>query len=259
MELFAKKQEMPEVYKNWEEGFGDSKEDILSFFEVFKGKVRVCVLRKDGHVAAQLCLIPVRAGQTEAEYLYAVTTNRAYRGQGACSLLLEKVCSLLNEEGKCGILVPADIGLVSFYEKRGFTKFCEEQIFCVKSDSQYRLSICPCTIEEYISLRDRMFFDENGVKIPECMAEYAIAGYLADGYRCATVLWEDTQYGILYRDDEKVLIQEITVPNAEKADRMARAFLAQTGKKEALFRYSYLTLGIHLPEKKSDFFNLVLD
>lgn len=266
MSLFAKKADMPEIYKNWEESFGDTKEEITAFFETFAGKVRVCILRKNGAVAAQLCLLPVRVMGYEAEYLYAVTTNRAYRGEGLCSYLLKEVSEMLKKEGKCGVLVPADTELQGFYKKRGFQEcFLPEKhvLRALTDDKEYvqGAKAKACSVQDYIAFRQQAFAGTRCVELSEDMLRYALDSYLQNGYRLAELVWQEKRYGILYREEENILIQELTASDSEEAQIAGAAFLAAIGKEEAFLQRSYLTMGIFLPKEtvENGYFNLVLD
>ena len=198
--LFATAADMPEIYKNWEDAFGDTKEEIAAFFEIFTGKVRVCVLRKDGAVAAQLCLLPVKLSGHEAEYLYAVTTNCAYRGEGLCTILLKEVSRLLEKERKYGVLVPADTELQEFYKKRGFQECfpAEKQVLrTLTNDKEYvqGAKTRACSVQDYIALRQQAFAGRSCVEAPEDMLRYALDGYLQNEYRLAELVWQEKRYG----------------------------------------------------------------
>lgn len=264
--LFAQKADMPEIYKNWEESFGDTKEEITAFFEAFAGKVRVCVLRKDGSVVAQLCLLPVKLLGHEAEYMYAVTTNRAHRGEGLCTILLKEVSRILKEEGKCGVLVPANTELQGFYKRRGFQDCFLPEKYILRArtnDKEYVQGVKAkaCTVQDYIALRQQAFAGKSCVEAPEDMLRYALESYLQSGYHLAELVCKEKRYGVLYREEENILIQEITAFGSEEAKRAGAAFLVAIGKEEAMLQRSYLTMGIYLPKEigLNGYFNPVLD
>ena len=261
MSLFAKMNDMPEIYRNWEEAFLDTKEEISDLFETFAGKVRVCILRKGDTVAAQLCLLPVKVMGHEAEYIYAVATNRAYRNEGLCTQLLKEVALLLKQEGKCGILVPADMKLQAFYKKRGFADFYFPESFIVRADERQTVKMAPCTVKDYIKLRQIAFRGKNCVEMPEDILQYALANYLSNGYRLSKIVWQEKEYGILYCKDESLKIQEITASDNWESREAGAAFLSAIGEKEAILQRSYRTMGIYLPKDtvQNGYFNLVLD
>ena len=261
MELFANETDMPDIYNNWEDSFGDTKEEIAAFFTALKEEVQVCVVRKEGVVAAQLCLLPISVGGKEAMYLYAVATNKAYRKKGLCTLLLKKVARWLESQNKCGILVPADISLQAFYHKRGFRHCFIEQRVLIQGKPADTLRIETCTVSRYIMLRKQAFLGKNCVEVSDRMLRYALEGYLQSGYQLGTCLWQEREFGVLYRETDKLFIQEITVFDEEEAKEATEVFVAGRGKREAWLQRSYPTMATGLPEEicKNGYFNLVLD
>lgn len=97
--------------------------------DIFENKLFGCcfkycrVLKENGSAAAMLFALPCSiygdGGVFSAVYIYAAATKAEYRGRGLMSSLIES----LKAEGKPLFLVPANAGLVSFYQKLGFVPF----------------------------------------------------------------------------------------------------------------------------------------
>ncbi len=261
MGLFAQETDMPDIYNNWEESFGDTKEEITAFFKSAGEDVRVCVIRKDGVVATQLCLLPVTVGGTDAWYLYAVATNPAYREKGLCTQLLKEVAQWLKKQETSGILVPADNNLQAFYKQRGFNEYYPAQKVLLRGVGEACIKIEECTVEHYIALRKQAFLGKDSVEVSEKMLRYALEGYLLTGYRLASFYVLQKEYGVLYLETEELFLQEITAFDKEEAKMAGEAFLCGIGKEKAWLQRSYLTMGVGLPEgiKEEGYFNLVLD
>ncbi|MGN0432107.1 MAG: GNAT family N-acetyltransferase [Lachnospiraceae bacterium] len=288
---FAKETDMPEVYRNWEESFGDTKEEIESFFKAFAGKVQVCIVKREGDVAGQLCLLPVQLfycnggslQAVKAAYIYGVATGKKYRRKGICTELLEDVKALLLKRGLCGVLVPAGKELEAFYEKRGFRRLFQEESIILQSDEAADkgiqdtatgeaedttdeesavssvTGIKESTVSAYIEYRNKAFAQSCRIQEPEGMIRYALETFLKEGGQCCEFIYKAGRYGILYRKTGE--IREITAGDTKEAVAVAKAFLKTLGKTEGVLRRSFPVYGIHLPKEKEErgYFNLVLE
>lgn len=269
MVCLALEADMPEVYRNWEVCFGDTKEEIQDFFETFGNEVQVYVMKKEAHVAGQLCLLPVQLHYTadgterivKAAYLYAVATVPAYRKQGICTQLLEEIKEILADKGMCGVLVPAEKALVAFYEKRGYQSCFEEQKIKIQVTERIDNTgvIKECDADTYISFRNKAFCGVCGVQESPEMVHYAVESFLAEGGQSFLFIYNQKTYGVLYQAPAQ--IRELTAADAEEATGAAKAFLQVMGKEEGILQRSFKTLGIHLPKgmDKKGCFNLVLE
>lgn len=275
----AKEADMPMVIQNWQEGFRDTKEEIMDFFSAFAGKARTFIWKEDGRAAGQLVLLPVtlcRPEKTadggkeavcrryEAEYIYAVTTSRAYRNRGISSKLLAAVSDMLASEGKCAVLVPAEKSLKAFYESRGFGKcFAEEKIYIEAGVRPTLSQLTQLTEEEYIRLREAAFADKVHIELSDKMVSYALKLHKKEGGYCVKITGNGACCGMLYRRDADgmIFIQEITAGTAREAVAAAKALLCELGEQKAVLQRSYDTLGINLPDGhfQDGYFNLVLD
>lgn len=293
MMRLAKKEDISQVILNWQESFGDTREEIEEFFSAFDGEARICIWEESGQVAGQLILLPVNLHLVKfqeseeeigeitdisVEYIYAVATKENFRGKGICTRLLEGVFELLKKENKPGILVPANEELCVFYEKRGFVNcFHEEKIAvtnlsgtCIR-DNMTRVSTGknkPFYSEldalSYLKIRQEAFGKMTYVDLPQKMLSFAVKEHCSLGGKCVQVTYNQKSYGVMYRElnncDKEVLILEITCDNVEETREVAEYMLAVSDNKTAQIRRSYKTYGINLPEGfyESGIFNLVL-
>ncbi len=111
-----------ELQKLWKHAFGDPEEFINSFFRVAYSPDRCRCVYKEGVLAAMLYWFDCSWAGKRIAYLYAVTTDWAFRGQGLCRRLMEDTHRHLHAQGYHGsILVPRTAELFSMYEKMGYS------------------------------------------------------------------------------------------------------------------------------------------
>lgn len=109
----------------WQQAFGDSQEFIDGFFRSGYSQDRCQFLEEDGRLAAILYWFDCLWNGRKVAYLYAVATDKAFRGQGLCRQLLADTHRHLQSLGYDGAaLVPGDAGLFQMYEKLGYRGFC---------------------------------------------------------------------------------------------------------------------------------------
>ncbi|MBQ9136649.1 MAG: GNAT family N-acetyltransferase [Lachnospiraceae bacterium] len=269
MICLASEADMPQLYRNWENVFGDTREEIERFFETVGNKVQVYVLKRGEQVAGQLCLLPVQLCYTEggmtkikqAAYIYAVATSPACRKQGICTQMLKEIKQILADKGMCGVLVPAGKELSVFYEKRGYQSCFEEQKVRIQITENIGDAgvIKECDADTYIAFRNKAFGDVRGVQEPPEMVHYAVESFLKEGGQCLTFAYNKKAYGILYKAPAQ--IRELTAADEEEAVAVSKAFLQAMGKTEGILQRSFKTLGINLPKgiDKKGCFNLVLE
>jgi len=286
MMRFARKEDFSEVIGLWQEAFGDTQEEIEEFFALCEDMIRICVWEEENRIVAQLVLIPVTLAcerEYAAEYIYAVTVKKQFRGCGFATKLLKEIRNLLKEEGKAGILVPAEKTLVRFYEKRGFVKcFSEEKIEMTLSSKDNMTTnmtgmssesettkIKEITAERYQELRST-FKNEGFVDFSLRMLSYAVHSICKEGGKCVQVTYRNKDYGLLYRQSgAEICVFEITAQKPEEAWTVTKLLLnsIESKKIERVFiRRSYLTMATNLSEQLLEalktekvIFNLVMD
>lgn len=153
---------LPRLKSLWKDAFGDT-DAFLDMFErtAFSPDRARCAFENDQPVAV-LYWFDCLYGGDKIAYLYAVTTDKNYRGRGICRTLIEDTHKHLKSLGYVGsILVPFGEDMFSFYEKLGYTTCCRVREFCCEA-SENSIDIKKIDEEEYATLR-RKFIPKNGV------------------------------------------------------------------------------------------------
>lgn len=281
---FAQKSDMLQIIDIWQDSFGDSKEEIEQFFIQCAESLRVCVYMEDNKVAGFLCLLSAtlflkdetehQISSDSVEYIYAVATKKEFRNKGISTELLEYVKTILSEEHKSGILVPADEGLEQFYKKRGYICCFEKeniQVIHTEADLRAQSKSIPITclreitVQEYISLRKKALQNISHLSLADKVVAYAIQSILSEGFRLSSISIGDKEYAFLYwlkpEEPNAIFIQETTAIGNEEIDFTVNTLLDLLGKTKAEVRISYPAYGILLPTDPpyEGCFNLVLD
>ena len=120
--------DIPELKRLWQEAFGDDQALIDAFFSTLYRPDSVFVVRDGDTVAAMACHLPMTICHGNlgwaASYLYAVATDKRYRGHGLCGRLLGYAAGYLPSIGaKALLLVPGSSSLREFYRQRGYADF----------------------------------------------------------------------------------------------------------------------------------------
>ena len=105
----------------WQEAFGDGISYIDAFFETAYAPRRSRVAEVDGEIAGALYWFDCELAGEKTAYLYAVATDKRFRGRGIATALMEDAEAVLKERGYAGVLLsPGSPSLFRFYEKRGY-------------------------------------------------------------------------------------------------------------------------------------------
>lgn len=107
-------------YKLYADEFGDD-EFAVKLFDTcyeFCEKYRI-----DNEIVAIMFLLPCKiiidSSEYSAKYIFAVTTDKKYRGNGYMSSFLEKI----KKEEEIQFLCPSNESLINFYKKQDFIPF----------------------------------------------------------------------------------------------------------------------------------------
>lgn len=146
----------------WQQAFGDTEEFLNIFFSTAYSPNRCRCLYEDGQLGAALYWFDCTWEGKKLAYLYAVATDKQYRGRGFCRALMADTHTHLRKLGYHGtILVPNGQQLFGLYEKLGYRTCSYVSIFsCTASDAPIPLQ--EISREEYASLR-RHYLPEGGV------------------------------------------------------------------------------------------------
>lgn len=111
----------------WQKTFGDSKEFIQAFFDIFDARHHVHTLSLDGNIVSVLYALPFtllyNGKKEQVAYIYAVATDELFRGKGFMQYLMKRVHNMLAADGfSATILLPAGEQLSNYYAKMGYQK-----------------------------------------------------------------------------------------------------------------------------------------
>ncbi len=152
----------PALTRLWQQGFGDEISYIDAFFETAYAPRRSRVAVVDGEIAGMNFWFDCELEGERVAYLYAVATDKRFRGRGVATALMQDAESLLKEAGYAGVLLsPGSESLFRFYGDRGYETVgfrTEERIMAGSP-----IPIREVDEEEYAALR-RILLPENGVR-----------------------------------------------------------------------------------------------
>ena len=150
-------EDLPGLRRLWQQAFGDTDAYLDIFFRVGFAPERCRCVRQNA-VTAALYWFDCRWGNKKVAYIYAVATDKAFRGQGLCRALFESTHQQLKNEGYGGaVLVPVKPELSAMYAKFGYRGFCPLQKATGKKPDG--VAISP---EEYEALRQE-YLGENAI------------------------------------------------------------------------------------------------
>lgn len=168
--------DIPELKRLWQEAFGDDAALIDAFFSSLYRPDSVFVVRDGETVAAMACHLPMTICHENrgwaASYLYAVATDKRYRGHGLCGQLLGFAAGYLPSTGsKALLLVPGSTSLREFYRRRGFADFTTADL------REWTVGPVDGTVEAveapvYLELREQLLASQAYVSCPVPVLEF---------------------------------------------------------------------------------------
>ncbi len=122
---FGKREWIPQLKQLWKRVFGDTDAYLDAFFKHQYKEENTLVYLDDNKVVAALYMIPykmrIASEVVDVTYLYALSTDPAYRGKGIMAGLIEKSFELAYERGYVlSTLIPAGKGLFDYYRRFDF-------------------------------------------------------------------------------------------------------------------------------------------
>lgn len=205
--------DIPELKRLWQKAFGDDEALIDAFFSRLYRPDSVFVCRDGDTVAAMACHLPMTICHDSrgwpAAYLYAVATDKRYRGRGLCGQILQYAAGYLPSVGaKALLLVPGSASLREFYRQRGYTDYTTVDMM------ELSVGAAEGTAERveapvYLELREQFLQDRAYVSCPVPVLEFQKAAtelYGGGLYRlsrddregCACVALDGNRRAILY-------------------------------------------------------------
>ena len=156
-----RREDIPALTGLWQEAFPeDTAEEIGDFFALGFAPERSLALYKENRPLSMLYWFDGVWGGGRLAYLYAVATQKAARGRGYSSRLIETACEALTKSGYNGVLlVPAEPELFRFYGKLGFVPCCPG----VKTTISDVEGLTPLTPPEYEVFRKPFLGPGDGV------------------------------------------------------------------------------------------------
>lgn len=105
----------------WKQAFGDERAYIDVFFETAYAPERSLGAWVDDTLAGTLYWFDCILDGERVAYLYAVATDRNFRGQGIASALMERTEAILRDRGyAAAVLSPGSESLFRFYQRLGY-------------------------------------------------------------------------------------------------------------------------------------------
>lgn len=188
--------DLPRLKALWKEGFPDTDADIDRFFETVYPHATGFTAELDGVPAAALYALPLTLTDgtvTErCAYLYAVSTAKAFRGQGLCRSLMAYAEQTLARRGFSHVLlVPGEPSLFGFYEALGYRAQCCHKIETVPAPAPGG-DARAISAAQYGALRERLLSGTPHVAYDEFWLRLTGASFyeltLAGTTGCAAVL-----------------------------------------------------------------------
>ena len=191
----------------WQQAFGDSLAFIEGFFRTGFSPDRCRFLERNGRLAAILYWFDCLWDKKKVAYIYAVATDKNFRGQGLCRQLMVEAHRHLQALGYDGAaLVPGDAGLFKMYEKLGYRGFCPMERKTVLSGGE-PVDVKPVTPGDYAVLAKERMPAGSVVPGAEMLAFFATYGqfYVFDGGCFCAARENDTLYIQKYLGDPAAL------------------------------------------------------
>jgi len=213
-----RKKDLPALKQIWQEAFGDSPEFLNGFFQKgFSPERCRCLLWEDRPVAVLYWFDCFFHGKKLA-YIYAVATDKAFRGRGLCRQLMDDTHRHLKNTGySAATLVPENEALFAMYGTMGYRRFCPMTETAVQA-GVFQLPVEKITAEEFFHLR-------NALLPPKGILQDSVASYLdtfTEFYRAAGAIMclrqeKDTLYFQEFFGDKDILPGIITALQAQNA------------------------------------------
>ena len=147
---------IPALRQLWKEAFGDNDAFLDLFFaHGFSPDRCRCVIWED-KVAAALYWFDISCAGRKMAYLYAVATDRGFRGRGLCRMLMTDTHRHLEAlHYSAALLVPQNEALRAMYRKMGYRDGPGIREFTVKAAKQ-PIEARSLSAAEYAALRPKL-------------------------------------------------------------------------------------------------------
>lgn len=179
----------------WEKCFGDSPAYIRQF--CWEMPLYGAVLASDGDQTIGMALLLQPDISQKAYYGYAICTHPAWRGQGICQKIHEKIREICSQEHAGYFVRPAEPELEHFYQKLGLKTLLWENT--MDMIGEYVATLEPIRPDAYVRLREMYFASAGlcgwnaGAVDFMCRFGYRAVGFSLDGAPCGAFLLEEEQ------------------------------------------------------------------
>jgi predicted N-acetyltransferase YhbS len=141
---YSKPAYMAKLKAIWRESFGDSEKYLDLFFDRVYQDENTLVYLENARVVSALYMLPYHIrtveGDSEIVYLYALATEKAYRGRGIMSQLIKKSHLVSRERNYAlSVLIPANDDLFAYYGQFGYVA-CFDQVKITRKYEEIRKS-----------------------------------------------------------------------------------------------------------------------
>ena len=151
------KADLPQLKALWMEAFAEPAEAVDAFLETAFCAENSLLLQTENTVAAALYWLDAEYRSKKLACLYAVAVKKDCRGRNFGIALLEQTCKLLKERDYGAVLlIPADEGLYTYYNKVGFVPFGHAQEILAESGAE-GLALQAVDGKTYLSRRKSLF------------------------------------------------------------------------------------------------------
>ena len=173
---FFEEKDKNAVVRLWQEAFCESEKEILPFLDFINRDM--LLIEENGQIISMLSLIKVKIGTACGRYVYAVATDKRFRGRGYASKLLDfaKHFILVNNEDFL-VILPRNEGLYAFYGKSGFTPLCCAKRISRKIGAKSVYNIEKISAKEYAELKKTYFSGEKYVEFDIKTLEFMQKAY----------------------------------------------------------------------------------
>lgn len=205
---FLEEKDKNAVIGLWQEAFGEAEKEIQPFLD-FIGK-DMLVMEENGQIFSMLSLIRVKIGAETGRYVYAVATDKRFRGKGFASRLLSYAKKYASENGESFlVLLPRNASLFAFYEKNGFTPLCCAKRISRKIEKS-ALNAEKITAKEYFELKKTYFSGEKYVEWDIKTLEFMKKAYRGEFLKAG-----DVGIAFCHKQSDLVIIHELLTDAAE--------------------------------------------
>lgn len=167
----ANEREYVELRELWCQTFGDEPEFVDRLYDLLNAIGYVVV--DDDHVRS--CLTLFEAGTHDGKPVwvsYAICTEERYQGNGFASNLIEYVRNTVINRGGLSLICPAELSLVSFYEKNKYNAYYYVRRCSVRKFDDVSVETSPLSMAEYNAWREEFLEDVPHVTIKESLLQF---------------------------------------------------------------------------------------